>query len=107
MKNYRDNYERNHVWYNFKALYPLPQSLLPAIKFAKAQIVLSDSWNLGEINTCFPVSSIEERGKGFLLGNDKLSEQLWNLKYQPNFRKIFCRSPLSSKEFLYPKNNKI
>ncbi|WP_341823017.1 phage tail protein [Wolbachia endosymbiont (group A) of Clivina fossor] len=83
MKNYRGIYERNHVWYNFKALYPLPQSLLPAIKFAKAQIVLSDSWSLGEINACFPVSSIEERGKRFLLGSDKLSEQVWNLKYKP------------------------
>ncbi|NGZ20011.1 MAG: phage tail protein [Wolbachia pipientis] len=82
-KNYNGIYERNHVWYNFKALYPLPQSLLPAIKFAKAQIVLSDSWNLGEINACFPVTSIEEEGDKFLLGSSKLSEQLWNLKYKP------------------------
>ncbi|WP_353285305.1 phage tail protein [Wolbachia endosymbiont (group A) of Beris morrisii] len=83
MKNYRGIYERNHVWYNFKALYPLPQSLLPAIKFAKAQIVLSDSWSLGEINACFPVTNAEEEGSKFLLGSDKLSEQLWNFKYKP------------------------
>ncbi|WP_264375434.1 phage tail protein [Wolbachia endosymbiont (group B) of Sphaerophoria taeniata] len=82
-KNYNGIYERNHVWYNFKALYPLPQSLLPEIKFAKAQIVLSDSWNLGEINACFPVGSVEEKGSKFLLGSSKLSEQLWNLKYKP------------------------
>ncbi|MHC3898376.1 UNVERIFIED_CONTAM: phage tail protein [Wolbachia endosymbiont of Nasonia longicornis] len=82
-KNYNGIYERNHVWYNFKALYPLPQSLLPKIKFAKAQIVLSDSWNLGEINACFPVTSGEEKGSKFLLGSDKLSEQLWNLKHKP------------------------
>ncbi|UZE38200.1 phage tail protein [Wolbachia endosymbiont of Drosophila pseudotakahashii] len=82
-KNYNGIYERNHVWYNFKALYPLPQSLLPAIKFAKAQIVLSDSWSLGEINACFPVTSIEEEGDKFLLGSSKLSEELWNLKYKP------------------------
>ncbi|WP_353272892.1 phage tail protein [Wolbachia endosymbiont (group A) of Portevinia maculata] len=82
-KNYNGIYERSHQWNNLKTLYPLPQSLLPEIKFAKAQIVLSDSWSLGEINACFPVSSIEERGKRFLLGSDKLSEQLWNLKYKP------------------------
>lgn len=82
-KNYNGIYERNHVWYNFKALYPLPQSLLSAIKFAKAQIVLSDSWSLGEINACFPVTSIKEEGDKFLLGSSKLSEQLWNLKYKP------------------------
>ncbi|WP_353269620.1 phage tail protein [Wolbachia endosymbiont (group A) of Myopa testacea] len=82
-KNYNVIYERDRLWYNLKALYPLPQSLLPSIKFAKAQIVLSDSWNLGEINACFPVNSVEGRGNKFLLGSDKLSEQLWNLKYKP------------------------
>ncbi|WP_264378248.1 MULTISPECIES: phage tail protein [unclassified Wolbachia] len=82
-KDYKGIYERNHQWYNLKALYPLPQSLLPEIKFAKAQIVLSDSWRLGEINTCFPVSSIEERGNKFVLGSDKLSGQYWNLKHKP------------------------
>ncbi|WP_264329209.1 phage tail protein [Wolbachia endosymbiont (group A) of Andrena hattorfiana] len=82
-KDYKGIYERNHQWYNLKALYPLPQSLLPEIKFAKAQIVLSDSWNLGEINACFPVSSVEERGNKFVLGSDKLSGQHWNLKHKP------------------------
>lgn len=38
-KDYKGIYERDHLWYNLKALYPLPQSLLPSIKFAKAQIV--------------------------------------------------------------------
>ncbi|WCR59225.1 MAG: hypothetical protein PG978_000661 [Wolbachia endosymbiont of Ctenocephalides felis wCfeF] len=82
-KNYSGIYERNHQWYNFKTLYPLPQSLLPEIKFAKAEIVLSDSWNLGEINACFPVTSVEETGNKFVLGSSKLSEELWNLKYKP------------------------
>ncbi|WP_341814251.1 MULTISPECIES: phage tail protein [unclassified Wolbachia] len=82
-KNCNGIYERSHQWNNLKTLYPLPQSLLPAIKFAKAQIVLSDSWSLGEINACFPVTSAEEKGSKFLLGSDKLSEQLWNLKYKP------------------------
>ncbi|MFT4314329.1 MAG: phage tail protein [Wolbachia pipientis] len=82
-KDYKGIYERNHQWYNLKALYPLPQSLLPEIKFAKAQIVLSDSWNLGETNACFPVGSIEEEGNKFVLGSDKLSGQRWNLKHKP------------------------
>ncbi|WP_265027347.1 phage tail protein [Wolbachia endosymbiont (group A) of Bombylius major] len=82
-KNCNGIYERSHQWNNLKTLYPLPQSLLPAIKFAKAQIVLSYSWSLGEINACFPVTSAEEKGSKFLLGSDKLSEQLWNLKYKP------------------------
>lgn len=42
-KNYNGIYERSHQWNNLKTLYPLPQSLLPAIKFAKAQIVLSET----------------------------------------------------------------
>ncbi|WP_264339128.1 phage tail protein [Wolbachia endosymbiont (group A) of Cydia splendana] len=82
-KDYKGIYERSHQWYNLKALYPLTQSLLPSIKFAKAQVILSDSWNLGEINACFPVGSIEEKGNKFLLGDSKLSEELWNLKYKP------------------------
>lgn len=83
-KDYKGIYERNHQWYNLKALHPLPQSLLPEIKFAKAQIVLSDnSWNLGEINACFPVGSVEERGNKFVLGSNKLSVQYWSLKHKP------------------------
>ncbi len=102
-KNYNGIYERSHLWNNLKTLYLLPQSLLPAIKFAKAQIVLSDSWNLGEVNACFPVSSIEERGKRFLLGSDKLSEQLWNLKYKPILERFFAVHHYQVKNFSTPK----
>ncbi len=102
-KNYNGIYERSHQWNNLKTLYPLPQSLLPEIKFAKAQIVLSDSWSLGEINACFPVSSIEERGKRFLLGSDKLSEQLWNLKYKPILERFFAVHHYQVKNFSTPK----
>ncbi|BET37351.1 phage tail protein [Wolbachia pipientis] len=83
IKDYKGIYGRSHQWYNLKALYPLPQSLLPAIKFVKAQIVLSDSWKLGEINSCFPLCYQEEIGGTLFLGNDKLSDQLWNLEYKP------------------------
>ncbi|WP_264705710.1 phage tail protein [Wolbachia endosymbiont (group A) of Ancistrocerus nigricornis] len=102
-KNYNGIYERNHVWYNFKALYPLPQSLLPAIKFAKAQVILSDSWDLGDINACFPVSSVEERGNKFVLGSSKLSEELWNLKYKPILERFFAVHHYQVKNFSTPK----
>lgn len=82
-KNYSGIYERNHSWYNFKTLYRTPQSLLPPIKFAKAEIVLSDSWKLGNINSCFPVTIRKEEGSGFYLSSSKLSEQLCNFKYVP------------------------
>ncbi|WP_265030283.1 phage tail protein [Wolbachia endosymbiont (group A) of Philonthus cognatus] len=99
-KNYNGIYERNHLWYNLKALYPLPQSLLPSIKFAKAQIVLSDSWDLGDINTCFPVSSVEERGNKFVLGSSKLSEQLWNLKYEQILERFSVTHFYQTKNFI-------
>ncbi|WP_353271371.1 phage tail protein [Wolbachia endosymbiont (group A) of Alloplasta piceator] len=102
-KNYNGIYERNHVWYNFKALYPLPQSLLPAIKFAKAQVILSDSWDLGDINACFPVSRVEERGNKFVLGSSKLSEELWNLKYKPILERFFAVHHYQVKNFSTPK----
>ncbi|XGA08520.1 MAG: phage tail protein [Wolbachia endosymbiont of Xenopsylla cheopis] len=82
-KNYHSICRRQHQWHNFQALYPLPQTLLPQIKFAKAQIVLSDSWYLEEVNACFPLCYHEEVGDRFSLGDDKLSERVWNLKYKP------------------------
>ncbi|OAM03035.1 MAG: phage tail protein, partial [Wolbachia endosymbiont of Dactylopius coccus] len=102
-KNYNGIYERSHQWNNLKTLYPLPQSLLPAIKFAKAQVILSDSWNLGEINACFPVGSVEEEGNKFVLGSSKLSEQLWNLKYQPILERFFAVHHYQVKNFSTPK----
>ncbi|WP_425386567.1 phage tail protein [Wolbachia endosymbiont (group A) of Barypeithes pellucidus] len=99
-KDYKGIYERSHQWYNLKALYPLTQSLLPSIKFAKAQIVLSDSWNLGEINECFPVSSVEERGNKFVLGSSKLSEQLWNLKYEQILERFSVTHFYQTKNFI-------
>lgn len=81
-RNYSIVYEREHQGYNFKALYPLPQSLLPEIKFAKAEIVLSDSWKLGDINACFPVSYREEVGSVFDLNDNRLSEKPWNFEHR-------------------------
>ncbi|WP_419214426.1 phage tail protein [Wolbachia endosymbiont of Rhagoletis cingulata] len=99
-KDYKGIYERSHQWYNLKALYPLTQSLLPSIKFAKAQIVLSDSWNLGETNACFPVGSIEEEGNKFVLGKDKLSGQRWNLKHKPILERFSVIHFYQTKNFI-------
>lgn len=99
VKNYSGIYERDHQWYNFKALYPLPQSLLPAIKFAKAQVVLSDSWRLEDINACFPVSDYEEVGDRFLLGENRLSEQLWSFKYTPILERFSITYNYEAKNF--------
>ncbi|MDN5248218.1 MAG: phage tail protein [Wolbachia endosymbiont of Tyrophagus putrescentiae] len=82
-RNYNIICERQHQWYNFKALYPLPQSLMPEIKFAKAEVVLSDSWKLGDINACFPESYREEEGSTFDLNDNRLSEKPWKFKYKP------------------------
>ncbi|WP_265017138.1 phage tail protein [Wolbachia endosymbiont (group B) of Endotricha flammealis] len=102
-KNYNGIYERNHLWCNLKALYPLLQSLLPEIKFAKAQVILSDSWDLGDINTCLPVSSVEERGNKFVLGSDKLSGQYWNLKHKPILERFSVTHNYKVKNFSTPK----
>lgn len=102
-KDYKGIYERSHQWYNLKALYPLPQSLLPEIKFAKAQVILSDSWYLGDINACFPVSSVEERGNKFVLGSSKLSEELWNLKHKPILERFFAVHHYQVENFSTPK----
>lgn len=98
-KNYNGIYERDHQWYNLKALYPEPQSVLPAIKFAKAQVVLSDSWQLGNINSCFPVCYGEEMGDKFILGSDKLSEQTWNFKYTPILERFNITYHYKAKNF--------
>ncbi|MBR9984152.1 MAG: phage tail protein [Wolbachia endosymbiont of Homalodisca vitripennis] len=98
-KDYKGIYERSHQWYNFKALYPVPQSFFPAIKFAKAQVVLSDSWKLGEINGCFPATRKKEEGNGFYLSSSKLSEQLWNFKYTPILERFNISYEYEAKNF--------
>ncbi len=98
-KNYNGTYERNHEWYNLEALYPLPQSLLPEIKFAKALIVLSDSWNLGDINACFASTTYEEIEHTFHLSEDKLSEQIWNFQRTPILERFSITYYYEAKNF--------
>ncbi len=82
-RNYESIYERDHILRNLYVLYPLSQTLLPPIHFAKALIVLSDSWNLGDINACFASTAYEEIERIFYLSEDKLSEQIWNFRPTP------------------------
>lgn len=70
------------VWNDVGIVLGLP-GMKPEPKFAKAQIVLSDSWVLGDINSCFPVNQTEETGQAPTLDESKLSEEFWNLKYVP------------------------
>ncbi len=37
-KDYKGIYERSHQWYNVKALYPLPQSLLQKLSLRKHRL---------------------------------------------------------------------
>ena len=106
-RNYSGIYERDHQWYNFKALYPFPQRLLPAIKFAKAQVVLSGSWRLENINACFPVSDYEEVGERFLLGENRLLEQLWSFKYTPILERFSIKYHYEAKNFTDQKVTKV
>ncbi len=98
-KNYNGIYERSHEWYNLKALYPLPQGLLPEIKFAKALIVLSDSWNLGDINACFAPTAYKEIEHTFYLSEDKLSEQIWNFRRTPILERFSITYYYEAKSF--------
>jgi hypothetical protein len=98
-KNYNGIYERSHQWYNLKALYPLPQSLLPEIKFAKALVVLSDSWNLGDINACFAPTAYKEIEHTFYLSEDKLSEQIWNFRHTPILERFSITYHYEAKSF--------
>lgn len=70
------------VWNDMGIVLGLP-GMKPEPKFAKAQIVLSDSWVLGDINACFPVNQTEETGQAPTLDDSALSEEYWNLRYVP------------------------
>ena len=55
--------------------------IAPALKFAKAQIVLSDQWVFGDINHCFPSTVEVEVGGTIELSGDALSETYWALEF--------------------------
>jgi len=105
-KNYESIYGRDHVLRNPYVLYPLPQTLLPPIHFAKALIVLSDSWNLGDINACFAPTAYEETEHTFYLSEDKLSEQIWNFRRTPILERFNITYHYEADNFLNSENQK-
>lgn len=56
------------------------QQVAPALKFAKAQVVLSEQWTFGDINHCFPCTAEVEVGGTIELSGDALSEVYWALQ---------------------------
>jgi len=81
-RNYNGIYERAHIWQNPDPLSPFTQDFEPPLHFAKALIVLSDSWNLGDINACFPARLEHEVGTTFVLSADTLSEHVWKISFE-------------------------
>lgn len=55
--------------------------IAPALKFAKAQVVLSDQWVFGDINHCFPCTTLVEIGGTIELSGDAISDTYWALEF--------------------------
>lgn len=98
-RNYKSIYGRDHILRNLYVLYPLSQTLLPPNHFSKALIVLSDSWNLGDINACFASTTNEEIEHTFYLSEDKLSEQIWNFRPTPILERFSISYYYEAKNF--------
>jgi len=81
-RNYNGIYVRDHIWQNPDPLSPVTSDFEPPLHLAKALIVLSDSWRLGEINACFPVRLEHEVGATFILSADILSEHVWQINFE-------------------------
>lgn len=81
-RNYNGIYERAHIWQNLDPLSPFTPDFEPPLHLAKALIVLSDSWRLGDINACFPVRLEHEIGATFVLSTDALSEHVWQISFE-------------------------
>lgn len=81
-RNYNGIYIRDHIWQNADPLSPFTADFEPPLHFAKALIVLSDSWRLGDINACFPVRLEHEIGATFVLSTDALSEHVWQISFE-------------------------
>lgn len=79
--NHRGGYGRIYSASNEVGIFVPICDIKPHLLFAKAQVVLSDNWVLGDINSCFPVSVDKEEGETFTLSNPdiKLSENVWRL----------------------------
>ncbi len=82
--NHQSGYGRIYSAGNEVGVFSPHGEIEPHLRFAKAQVVLSDNWVLGNINSCFPVNRIEETGQTFILDDEaKLSEIIWRLTPVP------------------------
>ena len=88
-RNYNGIYERAHIWQNPDPLSPFTPDFEPPLHFAKALIVLSDSWRFGEINACFAVTTQKEVGATFILSQDQLSDHVWHFLYQEILERFY------------------
>jgi P2-related tail formation protein len=88
-RNYNGIYIRDHIGRNLDPLSPFTQDFVPANHWAKALIVLSDSWRLGEINACFAVTTQTEVGATFILSQDQISNHVWHFLYQEILERFY------------------
>jgi len=88
-RNYNGIYIRDHIGQNLDPLSPFTPDFEPPLHFAKALIVLSDSWHLGEINACFAVTNQTEIGATFFLSQDQLSNHVWYFLYQEILERFY------------------
>lgn len=88
-RNHNAIYIRDHIWQNPVPLSPFTPDFEPPLHLAKALIVLSDSWRLGEINVCFAVTTQTEVGATFILSQDQLSNHVWHLLYQEILERFY------------------
>lgn len=76
------------IWNDVGIVLGLP-GMKPEPKFSKAQIVLSDSWVLGDINACFPRNRVEEEGRAAILDESVLSDEIWRLEFVPENERFY------------------
>lgn len=88
-RNHNAIYVRDHIWQNPDPLSPFTPDFEPPLHLAKALIVLSDSWRLGEINACFAVTTQTEVGATFILSQDQLSNHVWHFLYQEILERFY------------------
>lgn len=88
-RNHNAIYVRDHIWQNPDPLSPFTPDFEPPLHLAKALIVLSDSWRLGDINTCFAVTTQTEVGATFILSQDQLSNHVWYFLYREILERFY------------------
>lgn len=81
--NHRGGYGRIYSAANLHGISLSLDDISDVYRFAKAEIVLSDSWVLGDINACFAPAETIETGQAFTLNESLLSEEQWTIQAIP------------------------